>query len=276
MLSQENKDSNILNVKVKNYVECGWCNDTEKKVILKIPWNIWSQWMYISRQMGDKEWGAAFWVKDNTISKFKIPKQEVDSTECQFKEEIGGDGIVHSHHNMGAFHSSQDNHHARNLYSYSIVISNTDGYEATKRVKLPCGGFGYAKVELHLAGCPNIDLSKITERKQESILGMHTEKDQRRLGFEDSEFACNKCVTHNCDTCEILNSAHIPCYMCESFKCKTCKFNIGRDFREVLPFCDFCEDYGDCRSCPKLKKYLDNYPEEREHAGYLYANELPE
>ena len=42
-------------------------------------------------------------MQEDTITKFKLPKQEVTSTECSFKEELGGDGIAHSHHNMEAF-----------------------------------------------------------------------------------------------------------------------------------------------------------------------------
>ena len=95
------KKSNILEVKIKNYGECGFCTERDNQETLKIPWNIWSQWLYISQCMGDKEWGAVFWVKDNTITGFKIPKQEVGSVDCEFKEELGGDGIIHSHHDMG-------------------------------------------------------------------------------------------------------------------------------------------------------------------------------
>ena len=78
MCSLENgytKKSNILDVKVEYYGECGFCSKKDNQEILNIPWNIWSQWMYISQRMGEKEWGAVFWVKDNAISSFKIPKQ---------------------------------------------------------------------------------------------------------------------------------------------------------------------------------------------------------
>ncbi len=77
MTSLENKDSNVLGVKVKDYGECEYCQDDDNKEILKIPWNIWSQWLYISQRMQDKEWGAVFWVKNSTITGFKIPRQEV-------------------------------------------------------------------------------------------------------------------------------------------------------------------------------------------------------
>ena len=267
------KNSNLLGVRVKNYGECSYCLDEDNKVTLNIPWNIWSQWICISRHIGGKEWGGVFWVKGDTVASFRIPKQEVTSTECEFKEELGGEGIVHSHHNMGAFHSSQDDHHARNLYEYSIVISNTKGCEATKRIKLPCGGFGYVKVELHLIGCPDMDFSKITEKRQEFMPDCRNEHHQQlNFGIDDSP--CIACVTHDCENCEFLDMTHIPCESCDNFKCKTCRFAIGRDCEEMLPFCDFCEDEGLCGSCSKLAKYLENYPEDRKHFEYLYANQI--
>lgn len=247
------KDSNILKVRVKNYGECGYCSNAENKAILNIPWHIWSQWLYVSQHMGSKEWGAVFWVKDDTITSFKIPKQEVTSIECEFKEELGGDGIVHSHHNMDAFHSSQDDLHARNLYCYSIVLSNTKGYEATKRIKLPCRGFGYVNLELQLSDRPDIDFSKITEKKQELVPETYHKNHQEELGFGADES---------------------PCSRCEGFECKTCKFAIGRGREDMPPFCDYCGDYDFCDSCKKLAKYLDNYPEERKSFEYLYAGEI--
>jgi hypothetical protein len=187
------KKSNILDVKVKNYGECGYCAGHEE--ILNIPWNIWSQWLFISNQMGDKEWGAIFWVKNNTITSFEIPKQEVSSVDCEFKEELGGDGIIHSHHNMDAFHSRQDDTHARNLYTYSVVITNSKGNIATKRVKLPCNGFGYVEVKLQLIEVPGIDLSKITGKVREIISEISSE-------FEADTHPCEICQTNNCENCE--------------------------------------------------------------------------
>jgi len=274
MLSLENnlaKNSNLLEVKIKNYEECGFCQDGENKEILKIPWDIWSQWLFISQKMGTKEWGAVFWVKANTITEFKIPKQEVNSTECEFKEELGGDGIIHSHHDMGAFHSPQDNHHARNLYCYSIVISNARGYEATKRIKLPCAGFGYVRVELHLINCPEIDLSKITEKALLSDVYLR-EENQRQFDFKPGESPCDKCVTHDCENCGYFDPAYFPCDNCSSFKCKECQHIRGMDISEVLPFCDFCEDYQCCQECVKLMRYLENYPQDRKQFTHLYSN----
>jgi len=252
------KKSNILEVKIKNYGECGFCSGQDFKETLKIPWNIWSQWMFISRLMQDKEWGAAFWVKDNIITGFKIPKQEVTSTECEFKEELGGDGIIHSHHDMGAFHSSQDDAHARNLYTYSIVIANSKGNVATKRVKLPCGGFGYCNIELKLVELPAIDLSKISEKAGEL-------SPEASFTAQETENPCESCQTGDCDTCGLLDTPFMACASCDTFKCRSCKITCGLDTRNVLPFCELCNYSDNCASCEKIAKYLKNYPEERGH-----------
>jgi len=203
------KSSNLLDVKVENYGECGWCSSPSNTIVLNIPWTIWTQWLHISRQMGNKEWGAVFWVKDNSIIDFKIPLQEVSSADCEFKEELGGDGMIHSHHNMGAFHSSQDDHHARNLYDYSIVLSNTNGYEATMRKKLPCGGFGYGKVQLRLTECPDVDFSKILEKKQELFTTAPSENEtQEQLEFEE-DLPCERCTTFDCNSCRYVDGVQL-------------------------------------------------------------------
>lgn len=252
------KKSNILEVKIKNYGECGFCTDRDNQETLKIPWSIWSQWMYISQRMEDKEWGAVFWVKDNTITSFRIPKQEVTSVECEFKEELGGDGIIHSHHDMGAFHSSQDDSHARNLYTYSIVMANSKGSIATKRIKLPCNGFGYIKISLQLVELPVIDLSKITEKTRALLPEVSSE-------FEESEYPCDNCQIGDCKNCELLSMPYLACGICDTFKCKSCKLTAGLNIQGVLPFCECCNDSDICSSCDKLAKYLINYPEERTH-----------
>ena len=261
MCSLENgytKKSNILDVKVEYYGECGFCSKKDNQEILNIPWNIWSQWMYISQRMGEKEWGAVFWVKDNAISSFKIPKQEVGSVDCEFKEELGGDGIIHSHHDMGAFHSSQDDAHARNLYTYSIVTANSKGSIATKRVKLPCNGFGYVKIKLQLVELPGIDLSKISERTRELVPEATSE-------FQGNELPCDVCQSGDCENCQYMGAPYLACQDCETMKCRSCKATAGLDMSGEPLFCEVCDGSDICVSCERLAKYLKNYPEERGH-----------
>jgi len=180
------KDSNVLGVTVKNYGECGWCCDKDNVETLNVPWSIWSEWLFLSSQIGNNEWGAVFWVKDQTITHYKIPKQEVSSVEVEFKEELGGCGIVHSHHNMEAFHSSQDDAYARNLYDYSIVLSNKTPYVATKKVNLPCGGFGYIELAIILSDKPQLDLTLISKKQRSALIEEWREKEaQQQLMYEE-------------------------------------------------------------------------------------------
>jgi hypothetical protein len=130
----------------------------------------------------------------------------------EFKEELGGNGIVHSHHDMGAFHSGQDEKHCRNVYDYSIVVSNSKGYVASRRVKLPCGAFGYQVVKLTLTGIPEgLDLSKIRE-KGYNVQGI-SQGQERQTGLLPDEP----------DT-EITDLNDMPCVGCTSFECEDCRY----------------------------------------------------
>lgn len=214
----ETKDSNILDVEVKAYNECGYCTDPRNRIELSVPWETYSEWLYLSNQMGDKEWAGIFTVRDGVITDFKIPKQEVSSTSAEFKEELGGNGIVHSHHGMGAFHSGQDDRHCRNLYDYSIVMSNSKGYVASKRIELPCGAFGYLDVRLVIMSIPaGLDLSRIEEKSEfwrgERDRDSHLqtglvpdEPDTEVISIEDSP--CAGCTTFDCDNCKFAESAY--------------------------------------------------------------------
>lgn len=157
------KDSNILGVKSKIYDKCDYCS-SEVADVLHIPYEIYGKWLYINSRYPSLEWLGVYWVKDNKVDKFYLPKQEVAGAECEMLEDVGGNGIVHWHHSMGAFHSGQDDKHCRNIYDYSIVLS-TSGYDACRKVKLPCGGFHYRKMKLIIDGV-ECDVENIQERSK--------------------------------------------------------------------------------------------------------------
>lgn len=267
------KNSNVLDVKVKNYGECAWCKD-ESEIVLKISWEIWSRWLYISSQMKGKEWGGIFSVEGDNITNFKLPEQEVGSVEVEFKEDLVGDGVVHSHHGMKAFHSNQDDHHCRNLYKYSIVLSDNDGYEATKRLMLPCGGWGYIGVKLEITDKPILDMDKIKEKsvtfntykpyscnppykyeynKVTKLLGrVEVKNDVKKEDVKETSFED--------DDLSLFN----PCDECLDVKCKNCLMTLENGLNsETPPFCLTC-DSGHCETCDKLDRYLQEYPEESE------------
>lgn len=157
------KNSNILDIKSRDYGECGWCKDSDNVAKLKIEWSLWCTWLFINSKMDNLEWTGVYDVVDEVITNFRLPRQVVKGTECEMLEDLGGNGVVHSHHNMGAFHSGQDDKHCRNLYTYSLVLSNSNGYDGSMRRILPCGGFGHSELELEFINAPSIDLSCIQE-----------------------------------------------------------------------------------------------------------------
>lgn len=146
------------------------------KAELTIPWDIWQKWLCISSSMKNLEWGAVYDVvsyvgdkkldikAEDIVSEFRVPKQTVSGGSCHFEEDLGGNGVVHSHHSMGAFHSAQDDAATRNLYDWSIVLSDK-GYEACKRVKMKCGDYTYIPVTLNFTDIPGIKMKNIVEEK---------------------------------------------------------------------------------------------------------------
>ena len=146
MLGEEEKDtSNIFDIKIQYHEKCGFCDDL--KPVITVTEEIWKKWQYICGELPNDEWTGVLTIKDDKIIDFKIPKQEVKATECEILEELGGNGVVHWHHSIGAFHSSQDDKHCRNLYDWSIVLSTT-GFVVSKKVKLPCGAFKHVDAKM--------------------------------------------------------------------------------------------------------------------------------
>jgi hypothetical protein len=163
--------SNILGIKQNNHTDCGYCKT--KKEILKIPFAIFNEWLYIIRHFSSLEWGAVFDVADGVVTGYRIPEQEVTSVEVKFNEDLGGNGIIHSHHSMEVSPSHQDDKELRNQTTWSIILSFTD-YYACKRVKLPCGDYGYIPVEIILIDVPELSLSKV---KLNNRIQMYKDKD---------------------------------------------------------------------------------------------------
>lgn len=71
------------------------------------------------------------------------PKQEVTAASCEAKEEAPGNCLIHSHVDMGAFHSGGEkgDTHYRNGFVVSLVINRKGEMYATRKFSLPCGGF---------------------------------------------------------------------------------------------------------------------------------------
>lgn len=175
---------NVLDVKVRNYGDCGFCKDEDNEETLTVPWETYSRWLYLCNQFPDKEWSGIYTVVSGLISNFRIPKQEISTASVKLAEDLGGNGIVHSHHGMGAFHSGQDDKACRNLYDYSVVLAH-DGYTVSKRRELPCGGFGYVEIVLLVSDIPeDLGMEKITEEAAAAVItakppGRNTDTDDK-------------------------------------------------------------------------------------------------
>ena len=152
--------SNILGVKpCCNTVEkCSFVDSLDSGT-LQIPFSIWAYWLYKCTCL-ETEWLEVFWVKDNVVEKLVVPKQKVGKVSAEMFEDLGGNGIIHSHNGAGTFHSSTDDKEARPLYDWSIVINEGD-YTASRKQKLPCGHFGFAEVSIELLDAPDIHLEKM-------------------------------------------------------------------------------------------------------------------
>lgn len=166
---------NIFGIK-SNIYDCGFCK--AEKATLKVPYAIYSQWLWLLNNNGKNEWGGYFTVKDSVVTNWHLPEQEVTSVEVLFKEESsnGYNGYVHSHHSMGAGHSHTDDTSLRNHKEYSIVLTHTS-YEASMKKKLPCKGFSYIDVDLEILDAPDLDLSKIKEKEVTAVTSYWDRKD---------------------------------------------------------------------------------------------------
>lgn len=80
--------------------------------------------------------------KEVAVTDLFIPKQEVSAGDVQVKRfdfPPGMVGVIHSHHDMGAFFSSQDEGNVNKHHKLSIVVDSGGRYKATIKVRVPCG-----------------------------------------------------------------------------------------------------------------------------------------
>lgn len=176
---------NIFNLKFNNFVNCDYAKNKTFK--LAIPFKIWSEWLYIMHQYPDTEFSCVFWVNNDVVTRYEIPQQEVSSASVEMKDTSSANGIMHSHHKMGAFHSHQDDEQTRNLYEYSIVLAFS-GYNASKRIKTPCNAFAYANLEIVIPDLPKhlstSELQRKIKEKQYFFPDKHFSFDKK----DDQEF----------------------------------------------------------------------------------------
>lgn len=216
--------NNILGVEAKVFTECGHCKSIGK-IDLEIPYKIYAEWLVLLKQYSNLEWGAVFTVVNGVVISYQIPKQEVTATEVTFKEELAGNGMLHSHHSMhlNGF-SAQDDTQARNLYEWSIVISFT-GYTACRKINLPCNGFSYQDVALKIKDFPDLNTANIKEKPiLNDYMEFNRKKEEARLLGKDRENINDCMYSGDGLVWDNLIERYVPyeCYRCEGMNCEDC------------------------------------------------------
>lgn len=194
--------NNILDLKTDIHKNCDYCKKEKKE--LKIPFRYWSEWLYLLSKYPNKEWGIVFWVNNNNVIDYKIPPQEVTATEVVFKEDLGGDGMLHSHHSMGNGFSSQDDIQARNLYEWNLILSHT-GLNGCYKTKLPCGSYGYQDINVSIIDTPIILTENIKDKNYRDIPDKNTTKNYYSEDYYYDKFLVDDNVySVNCSSCNKL------------------------------------------------------------------------
>ena len=109
----------------------------------------------MTEAMGSEEWlgylTGTKYADGYYIDGIRIPKQTVSGASVDVDEpDMGEDviGTVHSHHNMGSFHSGTDNEYLVGNHDLCLVYSNSGKYATKVRVKLPCGHYFVKEVDV--------------------------------------------------------------------------------------------------------------------------------
>lgn len=149
-MSQWNKKK-VFKVEHEEYEgECGVCNPPVVTMSSKVEDKV----MALMAKYPHTEWlgyllGDGFHIEDMII-----PKQEVSVAAVEVKE-FPQDmpniiGVIHSHHNMGNFHSSTDNEYLVGNHNVSIVATSDGKFEVKARVLTPCNKLLVRKVEVSM------------------------------------------------------------------------------------------------------------------------------
>lgn len=132
--------------------KCDYLDQTKPAAgTITFPADVWATWQAATRVRPELEILGLFSVgEDGRVTDLVIPRQEIEGGSCTLLEQNGHhDGMIHSHHNMGAFFSTMDKETALPNYRFNVVTDHKGGYEAAERITLPCGGYGF--VDLNIA-----------------------------------------------------------------------------------------------------------------------------
>ena len=109
-------------------------------VFLDLPVHLRTQ--ALTERMGNKEWLAYLHGEKGKgyyfIRSLEVPEQEVTATSVEVLKPKDALGTIHSHHNMGVFHSGTDDKFVGGNHALTIVCDNDNKYKAKIKMVLPC------------------------------------------------------------------------------------------------------------------------------------------
>lgn len=116
------------------------------------------------------------------VDRFTVPEQYRDSAEVELAADITLPvdcvGVMHSHHQMGAFFSGTDERELNPRFPSSIVVAVANNnlgfnYRACGKVVLPCGAIGLVDFELAVEGVERFAAAPIRgEHDAESLVDL--------------------------------------------------------------------------------------------------------
>lgn len=132
---------------IKVFKDCGYAKEECQEPIVSIDFLTQTKIREMSKAMGNIEWlGYLVGTFDReasiySVTDIRVPKQDVTATTVEVTESLPLNdiiGSVHSHHNMGAFHSSTDHDFVGANHDVCLVYS-TNGWSGKVRQRVPCG-----------------------------------------------------------------------------------------------------------------------------------------
>lgn len=132
------------------------CSKAPKEIEVKISPLVKVKIEALMEKYSNIEWLAYLLGKDLHVEDIFVPNQKVSSgsvnnIDCKEFNTLPIVGVIHSHHNMGAFFSHTDDSYINQNHDISIVVSK-NGPKGQVRWKTPCGAVKTvdAKIKLDL------------------------------------------------------------------------------------------------------------------------------
>lgn len=129
-------------LKISKDHKCPSLEEAEATKVI-MPYRIWMLVMKLTHAV-DTEWLGYLQAEqlesgDWHVLELQIPEQEVQAAHVEPTETIHAPGVIHSHVNMSATFSANDDEYINSNHDFSIVVNKNAQVSVVQRVKLPCG-----------------------------------------------------------------------------------------------------------------------------------------